>query len=170
MVFITADHNSLLQRLKHATGTKANGLQWFESYLSRNICGSVHLHLCDTFWCGGKVELMLCTDLCIPGECRSFHMASVPKSDLSSLPTTVWAAPPHPGAHTGHQTQVSKNTGTINSWTCLLWWTWPTVVNRNINACVLVCASEVITEQGSVWTWGRWSLISPVSSAKTRSG
>lgn len=37
--------------------------------------------------------------------------------------------------------------------------------------CVMLhCSTEGTTAQGSVWTWGRWSPTSPVSSVKTRSG
>lgn len=131
------------------------------------------------WWLTGKTwffPVINCNCRCVSGDCSGFHVAAVPNSDLGSLSAAVWAAPTHLGAHTGRQTKVSK--AHRKSWFSLLWWNWSTVnvswccvCVSTVYLCLYMCVSSgVITEQESVWTWGRWSLISPVSFAKTRSG
>lgn len=131
------------------------------------------------WWLTGKTwffPVINCNCRCVSGDCSGFHVAAVPNSDLGSLSAAVRAAPSHLGAHTGRQTKVSN--AHRKSWFSLLWWNWSTVnvswccvCVSTVYLCLYMCVSSgVITEQESVWTWGRWSLISPVSFAKTRSG
>lgn len=52
--------------------------------------------------------------VCVPGGCSSFHVASVPGSDFSSVSAAVWAAPSRPGTVSGHQTEVGTKTPRSN--------------------------------------------------------